>query len=113
MSKITPLLHGLPDQAVAEGPRATDRFAAVSAGFVVGLAATARAAEVGARFLEALALRLEAAVMSQDGLAGANLAAVAGHLYGLRLLEAPTLFGLLDHLRERCAPLANPWCPSK
>ncbi len=91
----------LPVQAVAHGPRATDRFAAVSAGFVVGLAAAAQAQEVGAHFLAALAARMEAAVLAQDSLAGGNLAAVVAHLYGLRLLEAGTLFSLLEHLRDR------------
>lgn len=38
--------------AVAEGPRATDRFAAVSAAAVAGLAGTARAAEIVANFLD-------------------------------------------------------------
>ena len=49
-------------QAVAGGPRATDRFAAVTAGFVSGLAGTMRAAEVTAFFLEAAAARMEAAI---------------------------------------------------
>ena len=52
----------LPHQAVAGGPRATDRFAAVTAAFVSGLAGTTRAVEVTAFFLEAAALRLEEAV---------------------------------------------------
>lgn len=47
---------------MAEGPRATDRFAAVTAAFMAGMAGTARAAEVAAHFLAALALRMEAAV---------------------------------------------------
>jgi len=45
--------------AVAEGPRATEQFAAVAAVFVTALAATARAQDVSARFLEMLAARLE------------------------------------------------------
>ncbi len=44
------------------GPRATDRFAAVSAAFVAGLAATARLPEVAAHFLDALASSMEVAV---------------------------------------------------
>ena len=52
----------LPPQAVAGGPRATDRFAAVTAAFVSGLAGTARAVEVTAFFLESVAARLEEAV---------------------------------------------------
>ena len=47
---------------MAEGPRATDRFAAVTAAFMAGLAGRARAAEVAAHFLAALAARMEAAV---------------------------------------------------
>ena len=49
-------------QAVAGGPRATDRFAAVTAAFVSGLAGTTRAVEVVAFFLESAASRLEEAV---------------------------------------------------
>ena len=49
-------------QAVAGGPRATDRFAAVTAAFVSGLAGTTKATEVVAFFLEAAASRMEAAV---------------------------------------------------
>lgn len=45
--------------AVAEGPRATEQFAAVVAVFVAGLAASARAQDISARFLEHLARRLE------------------------------------------------------
>ncbi|EIE19666.1 MIF4G-domain-containing protein [Coccomyxa subellipsoidea C-169] len=88
-------------QAVAEGPRATDRFAAVTAAFMAGLAGTARAAEVAAHFLGALAARMEAAVQAEDSLAASNLAHVVGHMYGCRVLEAATLYSLLDHLRQR------------
>jgi hypothetical protein len=49
-------------QAVADGPRATDRFAAVTAAFVAGLAGSARAPEIAAQFLDALASRMEASV---------------------------------------------------
>jgi nucleolar MIF4G domain-containing protein 1 len=45
--------------AVAEGPRATEQFAAVAAVFVGGLAAGARAQDVSARFLEMLVARLQ------------------------------------------------------
>jgi hypothetical protein len=44
---------------VAEGPRATEQFAAVVAVFVAGLTATARAQDVSARFLEQLVKRLQ------------------------------------------------------
>ena len=49
-------------QAVAGGPRATDRFAAVTAAFVSGLAGTSKSSEVVAFFLEAAASRMEAAM---------------------------------------------------
>jgi hypothetical protein len=45
--------------AVAEGPRATEQFAAVVAVFVAALTASARAQDISARFLEQLAKRLE------------------------------------------------------
>lgn len=48
-------------QAVADGPRATDQFAAVAASFVAGLACTAKAVEFGASFLSQLAARLAVA----------------------------------------------------
>jgi hypothetical protein len=44
---------------VAEGPRATEQFAAVVAVFVAGLTASARAQDISARFLEQLVGRLE------------------------------------------------------
>jgi hypothetical protein len=91
-------------QAVAEGPRATARFAAVAAAAVAGLAALARDAGVGARFAAALAARLEAAAGAADSLAAGNLAGVAAQLYMVGLLDAGALFGLLAHLRVRRAP---------
>jgi hypothetical protein len=45
--------------AVAEGPRATEQFAAVAAVFVGGLTAGARAQDISARFLEMLVARLQ------------------------------------------------------
>jgi nucleolar MIF4G domain-containing protein 1 len=45
--------------AVAEGPRATEQFAAVAAVFVGGMAACARAQDISARFLEMLVARLQ------------------------------------------------------
>ncbi|CAL8471329.1 g10871 [Coccomyxa elongata] len=88
-------------QAVAEGPRATDRFAAVTAAFMAGLAGSTHAAEVAAHFLAALASRMEAAVQAEDSLASSNLVHVVGHLYGCRVLEAATVYSLLDHLKDR------------
>ncbi|BDA46714.1 Suppressor of glycerol defect protein 1 [Coccomyxa sp. Obi] len=88
-------------QAVAEGPRATDRFAAVTAAFMAGLAGSTRAAEVAAYFLAALASRMEAAVQAEDSLASSNLVHVVGHMYGCRVLEAATVYSLLDHLKDR------------
>lgn len=48
-------------QAVSEGPRATDAFAAVSACCVAALAAKTRSQALAARFLERLAHTLEQA----------------------------------------------------
>lgn len=45
--------------AVAEGPRATEQFAAVVAVFVAALTASARAQDISARFLEQLVGRLQ------------------------------------------------------
>ena len=53
---------------MAEGPRATDRFAAVTAAFMAGLAGSTHAAEVAAHFLAALASRMETAVQVRHAL---------------------------------------------
>ncbi len=46
-------------QAVSEGPRASEQFAAITATFVAGLSSEARAQDIAARFLEQLATKLE------------------------------------------------------
>lgn len=40
-------------------------------------------------------------VQAEDSLAGSNLAHVVGHLYGCRVVEAATVYSLLEHLRAR------------
>ncbi|KAK9823765.1 hypothetical protein WJX72_005349 [[Myrmecia] bisecta] len=88
-------------QAAAEGPRASDRFAAVVAAFVAGLAACAAAAEIGAAFVAAAAQRLEDARGSGNSLACTNLMAVAAQLYLCGLLPVDCLYSLLRHLTDR------------
>ena len=90
-------------QAVAEGPRASDRFAAIGAACIAGLAATAGASDVAANFLAAVATRLEQAAITEDSLACINLTAVVAHLYSSGILQAATLYSFLDHLLNRCA----------
>ena len=38
---------------------------------------------------------------AEDSLASSNLVHVVGHLYGCRVLEAATVYSLLDHLKDR------------
>ena len=53
-------------QACAEGPRATEQFAAVAAAFVSGLCGSAKAQDLAANFVAALAARLERAMNVKD-----------------------------------------------
>jgi len=86
---------------VAEGPRATDRFSAVTAAFVSGLAARADATELGANFTAQLAVLMEQAYDSGDTLSSGNLANLAAKLYVCGLLPAGCIYSLLVHLRGR------------
>ena len=88
-------------QAAAEGPRASERFAAVVAAFVAGLTGTSDAAGIGANFTAALAARLEEASLQEQSLPCANLATVMAHLYTCSLLPASTIYSFLDHLTQR------------
>ncbi|KAL3133156.1 hypothetical protein ABBQ38_007050 [Trebouxia sp. C0009 RCD-2024] len=90
-------------QAAAEGPRASQRFAAVVAAFISGLTGTSDAAGIGANFTAALAGRLENASLQDESLACANLATVLAHLYTCALLPASTIYSFLDHLTHRFA----------
>jgi nucleolar MIF4G domain-containing protein 1 len=53
--------------ATAEGPRATERFAAVAAASVAGLAAVSKTQEILANFLSRVAIRLETAAAASGG----------------------------------------------
>lgn len=88
-------------QAVAEGPRATDRFSAVTAAFVCGLSAQAEAPELGANFTSQLALSLEAAYSSSDSVSSTNLANLLSYMYICGLLPAGCIYSCLEHLRKR------------
>ncbi len=88
-------------QAAAEGPRASERFAAVVAAFISGLTGTSDAQGIGANFTAALAARLEEASEHNQSLTCANLASVLAHLYTCALLPASTMYSFLDHLTER------------
>ncbi|PSC75596.1 nucleolar MIF4G domain-containing 1 [Micractinium conductrix] len=87
--------------AAAEGPRASDRFAAVTAGAVAGLAGSVHAAEIVANFLDRLAGRLDAAAASGDSLCCHNLSMVAAHLYTTGALKPDLVYSLLDSWRQR------------
>ena len=93
-------LHILDMQA-AEGPRASDRFAAVAAAFVSSLSGRAGAPDIGANFAAALAARLEAAYAREDSLSCGNLAGVFAQMYLTGLLPAGCVYSLLEHLRTR------------
>jgi nucleolar MIF4G domain-containing protein 1 len=53
--------------ATAEGPRATERFAAVAAASMAGLAAVSKTQEILANFLSRVAIRLETAAAASGG----------------------------------------------
>ena len=93
------LVHRM--QAAAEGPRASERFAAVVAAFISGLTGTSDAAGIGANFTAALAARLQDASLLDQSLACANLATVLAHLYTCSLLPASTIYSFLEHLTQR------------
>ena len=88
-------------QAAAEGPRASERFAAVVAAFVSALTGISDAQGIGANFTAALTARLEDASLQDQSLACANLAAVLAHLYLCALLPASTIYSFLHHLTNR------------
>ncbi|DBA70559.1 TPA: hypothetical protein ACH3X2_011953 [Trebouxia sp. C0005] len=90
-------------QAAAEGPRASERFAAVVAAFMSGLTGTSDAQGIGANFTSALAARLDKASQQDQSLTCANLASVLAHLYTCGLLPASTMYSFLDHLTQRFA----------
>lgn len=86
---------------MSEGPRATDRFSAVTAAFVSGLSAQADAPELGAAFTAELAAKLEAACVSGDSLSSGNLANLLAQLYVCGLLPPACVYTLLEHLKSR------------
>ena len=87
--------------SVAEGPRATERFAAATAACIAGLASSVRASDVIAVFLDALGARLEEAIRSEESLSCENLILVLAQLHLVSALKADILFSLLDHLGNR------------
>lgn len=88
-------------QAVAEGPRATDRFSAVTAAFISGSSARAEAAELGANFSARLAVTLEIAYTSGESLTSGNLTNLLAQLYACGLLSARCIYTFLERLTKR------------
>lgn len=86
---------------MAEGPRATDRFSAVTAAFVCGLSARSEAPELGANFTAQLAGKLEAAYTSGDSLSSTNLANLLAQLHACGLLPAGCVYSCLEQWRQR------------
>lgn len=93
--------------AAAEGPRATDAFAAVGAAAVTSLAATVASSAVLAAFLGAVGTRLDAALTAADALAGRNLTLVVAQLFLQGALRADMLYSLLDSWCQRYVPLLS------
>eukprot|EP00887_Chlorella_sp_A99_P005712 scaffold1.g5712.t1 len=109
--------------AAAEGPRASEAFAAVAAAAVGGLAAAVGAPEVVANFVDRMGARIEAAVAAGDSLrragrlrgplAGAerlslarrvpchNLGLLAAQLYLCGAIKADLAFSMLHAWRAR------------
>lgn len=42
-------------------------------------------------------------MQGNDSLAAGNLVAVIAHLYGCKVIDAATVYSLLEHLQGRCA----------
>ena len=87
--------------AAAEGPRASDRFAAVAAAAIAGLAGKSTSSGVIATFLAQVASSLESAMESGDSLAAGNLVQVVAHLYLSGALKPDLIFSLLEEWRAR------------
>lgn len=89
--------------AAAHGPRASERFSAVAAAAVSGLAGMARASDVIASFLAQLASSLEASLSepTADSLATGNLIQVISHLLLSGAIKAEIVYSLLDKLCVR------------
>lgn len=68
-------------QAVEEGPRATEQFTAIAAAFVAGLAAVLKSQELAATFMGRAAPALQSALAAEDSLACNNLASLLAHLF--------------------------------
>ena len=68
-------------QALAEGPRAVDQFAAVTASLVTLIAASAPAQDLLAKLLYAVAEDLERARREKDSIAASNLLRVVAYLF--------------------------------
>ena len=88
-------------QAVAEGPRASDRFTCVTAAFVSGIAARGNSIQFGANFTATLAQRLNSSLEGSDSLAASNLGNLISHFYITGLISAACLYTLLDFLRNK------------
>jgi nucleolar MIF4G domain-containing protein 1 len=88
--------------ASAEGPRATQRFAAVAAALISGLAGLNKSQEIVASFLAKVAEALQASLKAQeaDSLAIGNLVQIIAQLFLMGSLKADVVFSLLDHLCE-------------
>ena len=87
--------------AVAEGPRATEQFAAVTASSIAGIAISAKAADVTAVFLDALASKLDEAVNSGNNLSSGNLILVLAQMHTIGIVRADIIFSLLDFWSQR------------
>lgn len=88
--------------ASAEGPRATQQFAAVAAALISGLAGLNKSQEIVASFLSKVAEALEASLKAQeaDSLAIANLVQIIAQLFLMGSLKSDVVFSLLDYLCE-------------
>ena len=97
--------------AAAEGPRASDKFAAVAAAVVAGLAGSVGAAEVAANFISRLGSRAEEAVEAGDSLRCVACRAPLGSLgleYGWRMW-AEWCVGPASSPVSSFQAHANPW----
>lgn len=87
--------------ATAEGPRASDRFAAVASACIAGLAGTIHSSEIIANFLARVSDALERGYSTKDSLTNHNLAMVLAHLYIAGAVKHDLLFSLLEYWKDR------------
>eukprot|EP00892_Ulva_mutabilis_P003510 jgi/Ulvmu1/1530/UM011_0260.1 len=87
-------------QALEEGPRAADQFAAVMSCLIVMVSAMSNVQELLAKVMLALADGLENSRCASDSIAASNTARVICCLYSCKGIGSKVMYSLLEHLKE-------------